>query len=129
MRRIAILCLMAVALTAGCAGAKAGDGTASGVRGVVVAGPQCPVEQADSPCPDQPTAASVKVTNADGTQLVKLVDTDATGHFEIELEPGTYQLQPLPKGQDGIQFGKPQTVIVPPGAFVDVTLVLDTGIR
>lgn len=132
MRRIWFATLLLVSLIAGaCAGSgSANDGEGdSGITGVVLLGPQCPVVTVESPCPDEPTEASVQVSNADGTQVIKLVRTDANGRFRIELEPGDYMVQAIPLDQSGIQFSKPQNVTVVTGQFLEVNVGLDTGIR
>jgi hypothetical protein len=97
------------------------------VRGVVVAGPQCPVEQIGSPCPDQPFVGTVRASALDGS-VVAEVDTDREGRFRIPLDPGTYVLDvEVPGG--GPPTSTPQPVRVEDGRFTAVTLQVDTGIR
>ena len=38
-------------------------------------------------------------------------------------------MQPFPLEEGGIVFGKPLTVTVPEGQYVEINLALDTGIR
>jgi hypothetical protein len=128
MRRIAVLCLLVVAGTGAC-GSGGTAGSTSGITGTVVAGPQCAVEQAGSPCPAEPIQAAVQVTNPEMTRVIKFARTDPDGHFRLSLEPGTYSVQALPISEVGAQFGKPVSVTVPADAFVEITLFLDTGIR
>ena len=132
MRRIAFATLLLVSLIAGaCAegeGANDGDGD-SGITGVVLLGPMCPVETLESPCPDRPIEASVQVSDDEGTRVVKLVRTDAEGRFRIDLEPGAYTVQAIPLEQDGIQHGTPVDVTVVAGQFLEITLGIDSGIR
>src|SRR6266581_181331 len=46
------------------------DGS-SGIDGSALAGPQCPVERPDSPCPDRPVAnAEIQVYSGDRTQRI-----------------------------------------------------------
>jgi|GEM_PF-3514754 len=53
--------LLILLMLASCAPAAEGRGPRSGVAGRVFLGPQCPVVQAGSPCPDKPVAAEVQV--------------------------------------------------------------------
>ena len=122
MRRVAPILLLFLA--AACA-MDAEDGS-SGVRGQVFAGPQCPVEQEGSPCPDLPFVGVV-VASMDGREVAR-TETDAVGRFELALAPGTYAL--VAEGEAGrFPVGEPQDVIVPEGTFVAITLTVDTGIR
>ncbi len=98
------------------------------MRGVVVSGPRCPVETAESPCPDLP-AQGVTVRATTGTdEPAGSTVTDDRGRFEIRLAPGAYTLEPVVEG-GAPPFAKPQDVTVPQSGFAEVTLVLDTGIR
>ena len=88
MQRI-VPALVAVALAA-CGGEGTGDGT-SGIRGQALAGPQCAVEMAESPCPDLPWEGTVVATDtASGEEFT--ATTDADGRFELILAPGTYEV-------------------------------------
>ena len=109
----------------GCAGAGgARQRPDSGVRGVVVVGPQCPVETGD-PCPDVPWRGTVVASN--GGDRVE-TPTDGSGRFEVHLEPGTWTLTPAIDGA-GPPTARPRTVRVEPHAFATVGLTVDSGIR
>ena len=123
MQRI-IPVLVAVALAA-CGGQGTGDGT-SGIRGQALAGPQCAVEMAESPCPDLPWEGTVVATDAaSGEEFT--ATTDADGRFELILAPGTYEVSIAVSSSP--PSAEPQTVTVDPGAFAVVDLFVDTGIR
>lgn len=98
----------------------------SGISGVVLAGPQCPVVTAESPCPDVPWAGVVRVTGEDGD--VVEVSTDEQGRFEVPLAPAVYRIEAVIEG-GGPPSASPQDVAVTADAFVQVTLTVDTGIR
>lgn len=86
----------------------------------------CPVEQAGSPCPDEPVGGARISVLRDG-EAVRTATSDPQGRFQIALAPGRYTLQVEP-GAAGM-FAKPVEIEVPPGSFVRVDLVIDTGIR
>ena len=113
-----------VALVA-CGGDGAGD-DASGIRGHALAGPQCPVEMANSPCPDLPWEGTIVATDT-GSGERFTATTDAEGRFELALEPGTYEVT-IDAGSD-LPSAKPQSVTVTDGAFAEIAVTVDTGIR
>jgi hypothetical protein len=110
-------------------GPNAGDSippTPNGVHGVVVLGPMCPVLQENSPCPDQPIRARLRVTTPDGASFV--TDTDAQGRFELTLDPGRYVIQAVSLGAG--QSSKPTPFEVPASGNVTGLIVrVDSGIR
>ncbi|HLB62967.1 MAG TPA: hypothetical protein VJN50_09625 [Actinomycetota bacterium] len=114
---------VSLVLLAACARGP-GGATDSGVTGVVLAGPQCPVMIEGSPCPDVPWVGTVRAVSADGEAEVA---TDDRGQFRMGLEPGAYTMQAVTDG--GPPSGIPLQVVVPDGEFVEVTLEVDTGIR
>jgi hypothetical protein len=129
MRSFAALLALVALLASACAGARGGASTSgSGVSGVVLAGPQCPVVTGASPCPDEPVAgARVRIRSADGSFEV-IVRSDERGRFRTALPPGGYELRAVV--EDGpAMSAKPVTVTVPEGSYADVVVPLDTGIR
>ncbi len=99
----------------------------TGIRGTVSIGPQCPVEQANSPCPDRPFQGHVQATAADGATTTST--TDGEGRFTIDVSPGTYDVVALTTNGGGPPTAISQTVVVSEGAYTFVTLELDSGIR
>jgi hypothetical protein len=128
MRRRPIYFLILLAF-ASCAISAEGRGPASGVAGRVLLGPQCPVLQAGSPCPDKPVAAEVQVFKSGSDELVKSTDSGQDGRFRIDLEPGSYELLPVVSESGGLPYGKRVLVVVESGKYNRVTLSLDSGIR
>ncbi|MBF6600259.1 MAG: carboxypeptidase regulatory-like domain-containing protein [Dehalococcoidia bacterium] len=112
-------------------------GGGSGIEGQVLVGPTCPVERADSPCADRPAQlyvwAIAQPTPAGGA-IAASVRSDADGRFRLALPPGTYTLDggACPPGTTcagGFPRVTRLTVVVTGGAFTEVRLRGDTGIR
>lgn len=127
MRRIVPLLALVAVVLAACADEAPGDEVRSGVRGVVLAGPQCPVEQEGSPCPDLPLP-DVDVRALQDGSVVGSDRTDDQGRFELLLAPGDYVVEAVLEG-GGPPSAKPVAVTIPQGGFADVTVPVDTGIR
>ncbi|MGE5460026.1 MAG: MSCRAMM family protein [Solirubrobacterales bacterium] len=128
MRRPLTVLALAISVLslASCGQDASGMKAETGVRGVVLAGPQCPVEQAGSPCPDEPMT-NVEVQATTRGSVVATARTDAEGRFELPLEPGDYVIEAvLPAGPPS---AKPTSVTVPSHGFAQVTVLVDTGIR
>ncbi len=101
----------------------------TGLEGVVVRGPICPVEREDEPCPDEPFSALFHVFDYDWNGVSKFRTTEA-GWFHINLPPGNYIIEP----DLSAPLMPPPTahrvvVTVPESGFATVTLSFDTGIR
>jgi hypothetical protein len=124
MRRLALLL---VVLAVGCGG-DAADGGTAGIQGRVTIGPQCPVVQEGSPCPDAPYAATVQII-ADGVVVASARSGD-DGTFRIPVEPGTYTVHGVPPDENGIASAQDMPgVRVTAGVFTRVDLSFDSGIR
>lgn len=100
----------------------------SGVRGLVLLGPTCPVMQIDNPCPDEPYQAKLTVLTLDG-QVVTRAASDAEGKFEIKLPAGDYILHAEnPEGQ-GLPYADDTEFTVIADEFTEVEIHFDSGIR
>lgn len=112
----------------GCAGDRSeSGGTSSGIRGTVLAGPQCPAETEESPCPPRPLAAVTVEVLRDGVIVAQATTTDR-GEFAVAVAAGRYTVRVSP-GQLGFMSSRPVHVDVEQGEFVDVDVPVDTGIR
>jgi hypothetical protein len=136
MRKVLLL-VVAASLLAGCAAGGHGGvgdpggtptGGDSGIEGVVVLGPQCPVEHVGSPCPDKPYQASLRVVARDGS-VVATVTTYQDGTFHVVVPPGTYTVDGGPPHSGGFPVAHPVEVTVVPHEFAEVTVQFDTGLR
>jgi hypothetical protein len=116
-----------ILLLSGCA-SRAASSADSGVRGVVLLGPMCPVQSSQSPCPDRPLGGALIRVLRDG-DVVTEVHAGDDGRFTAALDPGSYVLQAVTKTGGPGMFAKPLDVTVPSRGFVEVTVTVDTGIR
>ncbi|MHC4797273.1 MAG: hypothetical protein ACYTF1_11580 [Planctomycetota bacterium] len=124
-----ILGLLLVALLPTCTVQSIPSDLNSGIEGTMMAGPQCPVVGPGTVgCEDKPYQGTVIVKTANGLLEVTRFMADAAGNFSVPLYPGTYLLQPLPV-LNGFPHASEQTVEVQEGAFTQVDLLFDTGIR
>jgi hypothetical protein len=103
----------------------------TGVRGVVVAGPTCPVETVppEPGCEPRPVeGALLFFVDQAGTEVAQAT-TGADGSFSVALAPGAYRVVPQPV--DGLMRTAPEQVFEveagkPPG---ELTVEYDTGLR
>jgi hypothetical protein len=100
----------------------------SGIAGLVLIGPMCPVESLDDPCPDQPFVADLVVRDAQGA-VICTTASGTDGRFRIGLPPGTYELDPQSGNVGGLPYAAPQSVAVETGQYTEVTVTFDSGIR
>jgi Carboxypeptidase regulatory-like domain len=130
MKRIVLL-LGLLTVLAACAGegspAPAASG-GTGIRGVAVAGPTCPVERpGDSACMPRPVEGAVVVVTDQAGEEVGQATTDAEGGFFVPLPAGRYLVGA--GDVDGLMGAPaPMEVVVADGEAT-VELEYDTGIR
>jgi len=102
----------------------------SGVRGTVLMGPTCPVEQNPPAggCDDRPYAgALVSLFYASDTQHpYSMQRADEDGSFEFSTPPGEYVLT---AGEKDLPRCVTVNVVVGPDTYTEKTVSCDTGIR
>lgn len=98
----------------------------SGIRGTVQLGPTCPVQTRDVPCVT-PYVAVLVILDTDQREAAR-VSSGPDGAFQVALPPGDYTVTPTPGG-DPFPTAAPQAVTVLPGAFTEIEINYDTGIR
>jgi len=97
----------------------------TGAYGTVSAGPTCPVERVDHPCPPRPVSAEVDARQ--GGRTVASTTSNAQGDYSIRLAPGGYTLVVVTNS--AFPRCNPVDVTVPPGSPVRADISCDTGIR
>ena len=117
--------ILAMAMAA-CGTQPAQAGT--GIQGMVQAGPTCPVERINSPCPPHPLAATVVVRNASGAEVARF-HSGADGRFKVDIAPGTYTVVGLNLGSSMLPRPIPTSVTVTLGSYTTLNVEYDSGIR
>ena len=97
----------------------------TGIDGIVTIGPTCPVERADSPCPDRPYEARVTIWR--NQTMIAEARSGVDGRFTMLLAAGTYRIvgesvSPFPHGAE-------VTVTVVEGHLTPAQIRFDSGIR
>ena len=103
-----------------------GPDASQGIEGIALSGPQCPVQSENDPCPDLPHQAWLQVRDPSGG-LVTRFQSGADGRFRVGLRPGRYRVDP--ESGDPFPFADEQTVDVAEGAYTEIVINFDTGIR
>lgn len=100
----------------------------SGVHGVVMIGPSCPVVRVppDPNCGDKPYAATFFIDTAAGAR-VATVASGADGSFSIRLRPGAYVIRLQSSAM--LPRMEPQAFTVTAHARTRLRLSLDSGMR
>jgi hypothetical protein len=98
----------------------------SGVRGMVLLGPTCPVQHPGHSCV-QPYRALITIRREPGGKLIVRVRSASDGRFTASLPAGRYMLQP----RNGTPFprAQSQTMTVRPHRFTAVTIRFASGIE
>jgi len=106
------------------------SGTQGTLAGDVVAGPTCPVERAEDPCPPRAVPNREVVILGSNNAVVATTTTDSKGHFSVALAPGSYTVSvPMQQGQIGMGQESDVKANVITGQVTTVKIMLDTGIR
>jgi hypothetical protein len=96
------------------------------VYGYITAGPTCPVERPDRPCPPRPVTAHIAAAGASGA-AAGATNSDAGGLYRLTLAAGTYTLVV----SSGSSFPRcpPTRVVATAGQLSRNDIECDTGIR
>ena len=117
---------MLILLTACGSADLLGPSALQGIDGIVLLGPQCPVQGPGNVCPDRPYQAWIDVRGSGGGRVTR-VRSGEDGRFRVGLRPGRYVLEP----ESGSPFptASEQEVDVEDGVYAEVIVSFDTGIR
>jgi hypothetical protein len=99
----------------------------SGVEGRVTAGPTCPVERPDRPCPPRPVETGLHLIDPSGSE-VAAGRSGPDGSFRVGAPAGRYTLR-ADYGSGRVGGCPPVAVNVSAGRYTHVDLECDTGIR
>ncbi|HYZ94068.1 MAG TPA: carboxypeptidase regulatory-like domain-containing protein [Actinomycetota bacterium] len=97
----------------------------AGIFGSVVARPSCPVEEANSPCPERPVP-DAEVTAKQGDDVKGSARTDSNGKYTLRLAPGTYTVT---ASSPSVMSCDTHEVTVRDHQYTPVRITCDTGIR
>lgn len=125
MPRRACLFEVVCVITLGCHSPSAPTLT-TGLTGTVLRGPITPVCQIQVPC-DAPFSADFAVEQ--NGNVVSRFRSDQDGRFTVMLEPGAYRVVPAANAPIIFPASQAKTVNVLTGAFTEIRLTFDTGIR
>ena len=88
----------------------------------------CPVEQIDTPCPDELYHAVLVVTDLQGDEVAR-TESGPDGRYRVGLEPGTYWLVPQSPNEGAPPSAPKRQVEVREGLYTTVDVQYDSGIR
>lgn len=97
----------------------------AGIFGSVQAGPTCPVEQENSPCPERPVS-DAEVTASEDGRVAGRTTSDDEGKFRLRLRPGTYDVT---ASSPSVMACDTQRIVVNERQYTPVRITCDTGIR
>ena len=103
----------------------------SGIRGMVLIGPTCPVVQnpPEDSCNDRPYQARLAVTTPDGSRVISEFSSDMDGIFNIPLLPGEYAVRSAVATNVLPYCSSRDAIIVGPTGYTETTIYCDSGIR
>jgi hypothetical protein len=104
----------------------AGMGT---LTGLVTRGPTSPVQGPGLPPATTPATGVKLVIYGPGRQEIATVLTDQTGHYRLNLPPGSYLIEMAPEKGRGFTKDLPATVTITRGQETRLNIRIDTGIR
>lgn len=127
MRVIGLTGCVAIVVAACALGTASGAPRAgSGVRGLVLYGPTCPVERPGRSCV-RPYQASITIKREPAGTVVARVHSGTNGRFSVRLRAGRYLL--VPRNGEPFPRASSRTVSVHPHRFTAVTISFESGIR
>jgi hypothetical protein len=99
---------------------------ASGIHLTATIGPVCPGPEQPGQVCTRPYEGLFVVTDNTGAEVAR-ASTNQNGKAKIDLPAGVYAVTPKVDGK--FPSGAPVAVMVPPGQYLEISIVLDSGIR
>jgi hypothetical protein len=105
--------------------------TKSGIRGTVLLGPICTVENniSNSTCAGKPYSVKLVINTADQKKYVSDFTSDENGKFSVEVPPGEYFIGASATTPNPPYCSQSGIIKVNKGVFTDVKIYCDTGIK
>ncbi len=102
----------------------------SGVSGIVLLGPTCPVikDPPEPECADKPYATKLVITTSDQAFVIIEFSSDESGKFNVQLAPGEYAIRSA-VAANVLPYCSSEAFKVEENKFTDITVSCDTGIR
>lgn len=103
---------------------------ASGIQGLVLLGPVCPVQRIppDPNCADRPYQTNLAVTTLEG-KVIANFSSNLSGNFKVNMAPGQYVIRYADITKKYPICGTSDVVSVEKGKFTEAYVYCDTGIR
>jgi hypothetical protein len=99
----------------------------SGLRGIVLYGPTCPVQRPGHIC-ERPVQATIVVSRTGSRLTVARTRSAPDGRFSIRVGAGRYLVK-TSSGATGYRRAQSQVVSVTAHRFTELTIRIDSGIR
>jgi len=114
-----------------CEFAKCPTPEASGIKGIVLLGPICPVikNPPEPQCNDKPYQTKLAITNPNGAQVIKEFTSDENGKFSIGLTAGEYAIRTAAAANILPYCSSNGTIKVNANTYTEIIVNCDTGIR
>lgn len=103
----------------------------SGITGIALLGPMCPVERTppDPQCAPRPYKTELVAIDSNNSQNVKTFSSDEYGKFSVDLAPGEYTVSSAGTAGYFSHCSSQGLITVEKNEYTDITLNCDTGIR
>ena len=124
---VALVVGMTAASDAGAAGAARTSPPNSGIRGIVLYGPTCPVERPGHSC-ERPYVANLTFQRAALRGATAHARSGTDGRFSVGLAPGRWLVK-VNAGASPYPRASSRVVSVTARHFTSVTIQVDSGIR
>lgn len=113
---------------AGTLGSCARESAKSGISGHTSLSAGCEETIESTPCGEVPLPARIRIVDALGA-TVRETTSNGRGEFREELPPGTYELHAVNLTGTPLPSALPEHVVVGTGAFTEVNVRFDSGVR